>query len=65
MKGQEQSQVSLSSVTNDKPFPSTADVVVIGAGTMGAATAWQLARRGRSVVLVEQFDAFHDQFWPI
>jgi flavin-dependent dehydrogenase len=30
------------------------DVVVVGAGTAGAGTALQFARRGRSVVLVEQ-----------
>jgi sarcosine oxidase len=36
-----------------------ADVVVIGAGAMGSATAWQLARRGRDVVLLEQFDQGH------
>lgn len=35
------------------------DVVVIGAGGMGAATAWQLAKRGRSVVLLEQFEHLH------
>lgn len=35
------------------------DVVVIGAGGMGAATAWQLAKRGRSVVLLEQFKHMH------
>jgi sarcosine oxidase len=35
------------------------DVVVIGAGTMGSATAWWLARRGRSVALVEQFEQGH------
>ena len=32
------------------------DVVVIGAGAMGSATAWWLARRGRDVTLVEQFE---------
>lgn len=37
------------------------DVVVVGAGAMGAATAWQLARRGRSVALVEQFGPGHDR----
>ena len=37
------------------------DVVVIGAGGMGAATAWQLAKRGRSVVLLEQFEHLHRQ----
>jgi sarcosine oxidase len=35
------------------------DVVVIGAGAMGSAAAWQLARRGRTVALVEQFSPFH------
>lgn len=32
----------------------TGDVVVVGAGTAGANAAWQLARRGRSVLLVER-----------
>lgn len=36
-----------------------ADVVVIGAGAMGAATAWQLARAGRQVHLFEQFEQGH------
>jgi sarcosine oxidase len=35
------------------------DHVVIGAGAMGSAAAWQLARRGRSVVLLEQFEPGH------
>jgi sarcosine oxidase len=35
------------------------DHVVIGGGVMGAATAWQLARRGRQVVLVERFGRGH------
>lgn len=35
------------------------DVVVVGAGIMGAATAWWLARWGRDVVLVEQFEPGH------
>ena len=35
------------------------DVVIIGAGAMGSATAWWLARRGRSVALVEQFEQGH------
>ena len=34
-----------------------ADVVVVGAGLAGSATARALARRGRSVVLVEAFGA--------
>lgn len=35
------------------------DAVVVGAGGMGAATAWQLAKRGRSVALLEQFEHPH------
>lgn len=38
-----------------------ADVVVIGAGTMGSAAAWTLARRGVDVVLLEQFALGHDR----
>jgi monomeric sarcosine oxidase len=34
-------------------------VVIIGAGLMGAAAAWSLARRGRRVVVLEQFAAGH------
>lgn len=36
-----------------------AEVVVIGGGVMGAATAWNLARRGVDVVLLEQFGPGH------
>ena len=35
------------------------EVAVIGAGAMGSAAAWQLARRGHSVVLLEQFGEGH------
>lgn len=35
------------------------DIVVIGGGAMGSAAAWQAAKRGRSVVLLEQFEAGH------
>src|SRR6516162_3072456 len=35
------------------------DVMVIGAGLAGSAAAWALARRGRSVVVLEAFQAEH------
>ncbi|MFJ5955419.1 FAD-dependent oxidoreductase [Paenarthrobacter sp. NPDC092416] len=35
------------------------DVVVVGGGAMGSAAAWQLARSGRSVVLLERFEPGH------
>jgi sarcosine oxidase len=40
-------------------LPSRADLVVVGAGLMGTATAWAAARRGLSVVLLEQFTLGH------
>lgn len=36
-----------------------ADVVVIGAGVMGSATAWALARAGREVLLLDRFEIGH------
>jgi len=38
---------------------TTCDVVVVGGGAMGSAAAWCLARDGRSVALLERFDAGH------
>ncbi|TPW75723.1 FAD-dependent oxidoreductase [Schumannella soli] len=38
---------------------SQVDVVVIGAGAMGSATAWNLARAGRSVIVLEQHPVGH------
>jgi sarcosine oxidase len=35
------------------------DTVVVGGGAMGSATAWQLAKRGREVVLLERFGPGH------
>jgi sarcosine oxidase len=32
---------------------------VVGAGVIGAATAWQLARRGYEELLLDRFDAGH------
>jgi sarcosine oxidase len=40
---------------------SELDVLVIGAGTMGAMTLWQLARRGVSCAAIEQFGVAHDR----
>lgn len=37
----------------------TADVVVVGVGIVGAATAWALARRGVDVVALERFHIGH------
>ncbi|MFD1861261.1 N-methyl-L-tryptophan oxidase [Aeromicrobium camelliae] len=36
-----------------------ADTIVVGAGLAGAAAAWQLSRRGREVVVLEQFGPGH------
>jgi sarcosine oxidase len=38
---------------------TTRDVVVVGGGAMGSAAAWQLARRGVDVTLLEQFEQGH------
>jgi sarcosine oxidase len=35
------------------------DCLIVGAGVIGAATAWRLSRTGRSVVLLEQFEVGH------
>jgi sarcosine oxidase len=35
------------------------DVIVVGAGLMGSASAWSLSRRGRSVLLVDQDTPAH------
>src|SRR5581483_9033240 len=35
------------------------DVIVVGAGIMGAACAWQLAKRGANVAVFEQFELGH------
>ncbi len=39
----------------------TYDVAVLGLGGLGSATAWQLARRGVSVLGLEQFSLGHDR----
>jgi sarcosine oxidase len=35
------------------------DVIVVGGGAMGSAAAWWLARRGRDVTLIEQYEQGH------
>jgi len=37
------------------------DVIVLGGGTMGIASAWELAKRGRRALVLEQFDLIHDR----
>ncbi len=37
------------------------DVIICGLGAMGSAAAYQLARRGRRVIGLEQFDPVHDR----
>ncbi|MBV9594473.1 MAG: FAD-dependent oxidoreductase [Actinobacteria bacterium] len=37
------------------------DVVVVGCGLAGSATAWALARRGVSVIALEQFEPHHSR----
>ncbi len=44
----------IDSITPNTAIPGQADVVVIGGGIIGVATAWFLARRGVSVVLCEK-----------
>ena len=38
---------------------TSADVVVVGAGAMGSAAAWCLAREGREVIVLERFEQGH------
>src|SRR4030095_3537621 len=37
------------------------DVIVLGGGTMGIAAAWELAKRGRLALVLEQFSLVHDR----
>jgi glycine/D-amino acid oxidase-like deaminating enzyme len=41
-------------VQNSAEFPKQVDVVVIGAGIVGASTAYELARKNQSVALIEK-----------
>ena len=38
---------------------TTADVIVIGGGTMGTAAGWELARSGQKVIVLERFSHVH------
>jgi sarcosine oxidase len=40
---------------------STYDAIVLGVGGMGSAAAFELARRGRRVLGLEQFALAHDR----
>jgi len=44
----------MSSTPNE--LPATADVVIVGAGLMGASSAWQLAQRGVETLVLEQYE---------
>ncbi len=41
-------------------IPRHYDAIVIGVGGMGSATVYSLARRGKRVLGLEQFDVPHD-----
>lgn len=45
---------NLDLIESDDTLPEAADVVVIGAGIIGVATAWHLAKTGHSVALLEK-----------
>jgi glycine/D-amino acid oxidase-like deaminating enzyme len=44
----------LSAVETDETHPSTADVVIVGAGIIGVSTAFFLAQKGLSVIVLEK-----------
>lgn len=44
----------VSRVASNPDFPKSADVIVLGGGMAGVAAAYELARRGSSVVLIEK-----------
>src|ERR1043166_5005736 len=37
------------------------DVILLGGGTMGIAAAWELAKRGKCALVLEQFGFVHDR----
>lgn len=44
----------LQRIASDEKFPAAADIVVIGGGMAGVTAAWELAKKGFSVALVEK-----------
>lgn len=48
-------------VVPDRTLPSSADVVVVGGGVVGAFTALELAEKGMSVALIEKGEIAHEQ----
>jgi glycine/D-amino acid oxidase-like deaminating enzyme len=44
----------IGAVVSQARIPSSADIVVVGAGMAGIAAAWNLARRGASVAVIEK-----------
>lgn len=48
-------------VSSDAELPASVDVVVIGGGIIGAASAYELAKRGHSVALFEKGDIAGEQ----
>jgi len=52
-KGQQMSP-PVRKIESNAEFPKTADVVVLGGGIAGVATAYELAKRGTSVALIEK-----------
>jgi monomeric sarcosine oxidase len=51
--------VGLDAISQTPAMGEEFDVIVVGAGLMGSASAWSLARRGRSVLVVERFGPGH------
>lgn len=45
----------------NKENPNMNEVVVIGGGLMGSSTAWQLSKKGKSVLLLEKQDSVYTQ----
>lgn len=48
-------------MSEHQPLPASADVVIIGAGIVGSSAAYYLARRGKSVVLLEKGAVANEQ----